>query len=202
MTTKELLVRKQLGITAALIELASLTLLFTLIPQNLLPDKFGVLLTVLLPITFGLHVMEEFIFPGHFISWDNLYRPAYIETPGSYYVKVNALPGIASVLLVLGAFDYAGGYSAPGIRAWLTILTFMSWNALFHLRGAIRTRRYSPGMITGLGIFVPLALASYVYFVGAGYIDAVSAVLCIAVALTIQPVLDSIKKRRAKRSAG
>ncbi len=72
MTTKETNVRNRLGAVIALMELASLTLLLVLINQKVMPDKAGVLLVFLLPITFGLHVTEEFVFPGGFIRWDNL----------------------------------------------------------------------------------------------------------------------------------
>ncbi len=75
-----------------------------------------------------------------------MFRPNYLDTPGSYYVKVNAIPGLASLLLDLGAFDYSGKYSPPGIRGWLAFWTFMTWNARFHLRGAVLTRKYSPGI--------------------------------------------------------
>ena len=195
MTAKEVQVRRGLGPVVALIETASLILLLVLFKLAVLPDRMGVLLVVLLPICFGLHVTEEFLFPGGFIRWDNVFRPKFTETPGSYYIKVNAFPGIASVLLVLGAFDYMGKYSPMGIRTWLAISTFMTWNAFFHLRGSIQTKQYSPGMITGLALFVPLTIAGYVYLLSAGAVDIWSAAACIAFALAVQPVLDRIKGR-------
>ena len=93
----------------------------------------------------------------------------------------------------MGTLDYAGKYSAPGIRAWLVLATFMAWNALFHMRGAVHTRRYSPGMVTGLLLFVPLSICSYVHFLSSGAVDALSVVPCVVVALLIQPVMDFIK---------
>ena len=201
MITKESIVRRQLSVVIALIELASLALLLVLLEQDFAPQKQGVLLLALLPMLFGLHVMEEFVIPGGFIAWDNLNRPQFTDTPGSYYVKVNALPGAACVLLVLGSFDYRGGYSPFGIRAWLLILTFMSWNAFFHLRGAIHTRRYSPGMVTGLAGFLPLMAISYLYFIGSGAVDRLSALAAVGVALAIQPVLDFIKNHGREKHA-
>ena len=199
MTTKETQVRTRLSRVTALTELASLTFLLVLIKQEIMPDKVGVLLIFLLPITFGLHVTEEFIFPGGFIRWDNIFRPKYADTPGSYYVKVNAIPGIASLLLALGAFDYAGNFSPAGIRGWLAFSTFLTWNAFFHVRGAVHTGKYSPGMVTGLLLFVPLTITSYIHFTRAGAVDSLSVALCIAVALVIQPVLDFIKSRGLKK---
>jgi len=182
-------------------EVATSMFLLLLLRQRVVPDALGILLVFLFPISFGLHVMEEFIFPGGFISWDNVFRPTYTDTPGSYYVKVNAIPGIATMLVALGAFDYAEKYSVFGIRGWLAFLTFMAWNAVFHIRGAIHTRRYSPGVVTGTLLFIPLAILSYIHFRNSGVIDNLSVVLCVVVALTIQPVLDFIKRSGLKKHA-
>ncbi|MGZ7056526.1 MAG: HXXEE domain-containing protein [Candidatus Angelobacter sp.] len=201
LTAKEMQVGARLGGVVALVEFASLSLLLLLFGQKIVPDKVGVLLVLLLPITFGLHVTEEFIFPGGFISWDNIFRPKYTDTPGSFYVKVNAIPSVASVLIAVVAFDYAGKYSLFGIRGWLAFLTFLMWNAFSHVRGAVRTRRYSPGMVTGVFLLVPLTIVSYIHFRNSGVIDSLSMVLCVVVALAIQPILDFVKTRGLKNHA-
>jgi hypothetical protein len=199
LTTKEMDVRARLGGVIALIEIASLSLLLVLVRQKIVPDTIGVLLIVFLPIAFGLHVTEEFIFPGGFISWDNVFRPKYTDTPGSFYVKANAIPGIAAFLVVLGTFDYAGKFSQVGLRGWLAFLSFLTWNVLFHIRGAVQTGRYSPGMMTGLFLFVPLIITSCIHFNNSGVIDKLSIVLCAAITLAIQPILDFAKRRGVKR---
>jgi len=201
LTTKEKYVRARLSWTIALIEVATWIMLLLLLRQRVVPDALGILLVFLVPITFGLHVVEEFIFPGGFIGWDNVFRPMYTNTPGSYYVKVNVIPGIASLLIALGAFDYVGKYSVFGIRGWLAFLTFMTWNAIFHIRGAVQTRRYSPGIVTGTFLFMPLTIVSYVHFRNSGVIDILSVVLGVVVALTIQPILDFIKRTGLKKHA-
>jgi len=201
LTTKEVQVRTRLGGIIAITEFASLAVLLILVRQKIVPDKVGILLVLLLPIAFGLHVTEEFIFPGGFISWDNIFRPKYTDTPGSFYIKVNAIPAVASLLLALGAFDYRGKYSLFGIRGWLAFLTFLAWNACFHLRGAVRTRRYSPGMVTGFLLFIPLTIASYINFKKVGVLDSLSTVLCMVVGLAIQPILDFVKNRGLKKHA-
>jgi len=201
LTTKEIQVRAPLRWVMAALEFASISALFLLFQEKIVPDNLGLLLVFLLPIAFGLHVTEEFIFPGGFVPWDNIFRPKYTETPASYYVKVNAIPGIASFLVALGAFDYVGHYSFFGIRSWLAFLTFMAWNAGFHLRGALHTKKYSPGMVTGIFLFAPLTLTSYIHFRNSGVIDNLSIVFCVAVALMIQPILDFIKSRGLAKHA-
>jgi Protein of unknown function with HXXEE motif len=200
MTAKEADVRKRLSVAMVLIELASLAMMYLLIRLRPVPDPAGILLLSFLPIAFGAHVTEEFIVPGGFIAWDNNFRPQFRDTTGSYYVKVNVIPGIASILVVLGAFDYRGGYGA-GVASWLVFSTFMSWNAVFHLRGAIRGRCYSPGMVTGLIFFVPLAVAGYVHFIANGALNRWVAILSAAAALAIQPILDRMKRRGQRKIA-
>jgi len=199
-TEKERLVRARLSwrIAAVLVASVGFVLLFTRL--KVVPDEVGVLLLFFLPIAFGLHVTEEFIFPGGFIRWDNVFRPQFTDTPASFYVKVNALPAIAALLVVLGAFDYRGHFGPLGIRGWFTFVTFAACNTLFHVRGAIHTRRYSPGMVTALCLYLPLTILSYVHFLKSGTMDFVSTILCIAVALAIQPILDLIKNRTMKHA--
>jgi hypothetical protein len=47
--------------------------------------------------------------------------------------------------------------------------------------------------------FVPLTFISYIHFIRAGAVDSLSVALCVAVALTIQPVFDFIKTRGLKK---
>jgi len=199
-TEKEKQVRARLRWIIASILAASLSFTLIFVKQNIVPDETGVLLLFSLPIVFGLHVTEEFIFPGGFISWDNVFRPQFTDTPGSFYVKVNAFPALAALLVVLGAFDYRGHYSHLGIRGWFTFVTFAACNTLFHVRGAIHTRRYSPGMVTALCLYLPLTILSYVHFLKSGTMDLASTILCIGVALAIQPILDLIKNRTMKHA--
>lgn len=194
-TAKETEVRVRVGKLMPIIEFAALCGLFLFLSLRVVPDRVGIFLLFLLPIAFGLHVIEEFVYPGGFISWDNILRPKYTHTPGSFYVKINVFPSVASFALVLGAFDYAGKYSVPGIRGWFVFVIFVTWNAVFHVRGAIQTRTYSPGMVTGLLLCIPLTVVSCVHFKRSGVIGIPSLVLCATIALAIQPTLDLIKNR-------
>jgi len=200
MNEKELRVKRHLGILVVLVECLSLTLLIFSLSRNIFPDKTAIVLLCLLPIIFGLHVMEEFVLPGGFIAWDNTFRPQFTETAASFYVRVNAIPMLGGFLLVCAAAANPQRYLETVAPSWLTIATFMCWNAIFHLRGSIATRRYSPGVITGLALFYPLTIVSYVHFLREGMLPLL-AVIAGAAALLIQPVLDIIKHGRAQAGA-
>ena len=193
--------KRRLGGIIALLEIASTTVLLFLLGQRWLPPAIGVVLIFLLPITFGLHVFEEFIFPGGAMEWFKLYRPQYAEAfTESYLFKINAFPLILSGLVSLGAFDYRGAFSFFGIRAWLAFLFFLALNGIFHIRGTIQTKHYSPGVVVSIVLFIPLAVISFIYFLGAGVVDIFSAIICVAVGSSIQPVLDYIKRRNLTNS--
>ena len=94
-----------------------------------------------------IHIFEEFVFPGGFKAWWCAYRP---EITGSV---TNRFLIIINVVLVLFSANVALASQARrgnGVAAWLALAALLAFNAVFHLVGSIQTRRYSPGMISGL----------------------------------------------------
>lgn len=111
----------------------------------------------------SLHIVEEFFLPGGFAEWDLRNRPEYAKTiTRRLHIIVNAL------LLLLCLQVATLGFTPYGVAGWLTLAALLASNGLWHLRGAIRTRSYSPGMVTGLLLYVPLAVYGYVVFVRSG----------------------------------
>jgi uncharacterized protein with HXXEE motif len=115
----------------------------------------------------SLHVFEEFVFPGGFADWDRAYRPEINKsiTP-RFHLMVNALLILVCVQVGRLAPETSVAVRSAAAAAWLTVAALLFSNALFHLQGAIKTRRYSPGIATGLFLYVPLAIFGYVYFLG------------------------------------
>lgn len=110
-----------------------------------------------------LHIVEEFVFPGGFAAWDRRYRPGYAETiTPRFHIIMNGLLLLACVQV--GTL----GFLPIGIAAWLTVAALLAGNAVWHLIGAARTRAYSPGMVTGLLLYLPLALYGFVRFLRSG----------------------------------
>ena len=106
-----------------------------------------------------LHIGEEFVFPGGFPEWDRMYRPQIRKSiTKRFHIVINALL-IGFCLTVAQA---AG--TAQGVAAWLTLAALLLGNAIFHLVGTVKTRRYSPGLVTGLALYVPMAIVGYVHF--------------------------------------
>jgi len=137
----------------------------------------------------SLHIGEEFVYPGGFASWDREYRPAIRSsiTPRLHLV-VNALLLAACATVGLSGMPGASAELA-GIRfrsavpsalaapAWLLLTALLFSNALFHVVGTWRTGRISPGVRTGVLLYVPLAAGGYWHFLRAGEVSIATAAI-------------------------
>ena len=123
-----------------------------------------------------LHIVEEFAFPGGFAAWDRRYRPNFAAsiTP-RFHVIVNAM------MLALCAGVGLQGPTPSGVAAWLTVAALLATNAVWHVVGAVRTRSYSPGMVTGILLYLPLALGGYPWFIRSGEASVGTAVIALAI---------------------
>ncbi|HUM06962.1 MAG TPA: HXXEE domain-containing protein [Terriglobales bacterium] len=182
------------------IEAAVVTGIVQLSHLTVFPSKTAVVLIWLLPIAFGLHVAEEFALPGGFGEWYRGYRPQWaLRITPSYLLRVNVVGGAACLLMPLGAFDYRGGYSFGGIHVWCILTSAMAFNGMLHLLGTIQTRQYSPGVVTGMAVYVPLLAVSVAYFVGTRAMILPTAILCVVLGCVLQPVLNYRHERALSR---
>lgn len=104
----------------------------------------------LLPISYAIHVAEEYW--GGFVDWS-------ARTLGTgLSVEVFAATTFA------GAIVCAAGISLSGRNnrhAWIpiTIASFFALNGLVHLVWSHTTQSHSPGLVSGLLLWVPLGIA-------------------------------------------
>lgn len=87
-----------------------------------------------------------------------------------------------NALLLYGCFE-AGhlGPTPQGIALWLTMASFVFCNAWFHIAGAIKTRGYSPGIITAICLYFPLSVFGYFKVVGGGRASTGTALVAILI---------------------
>jgi protein-S-isoprenylcysteine O-methyltransferase Ste14 len=134
-----------------------------------------------------LHIGEEFVYPGGFAAWDRDYRPSIRNsiTPRLHFI-VNALllaacatvgsSGMPGAALAVGGLRLRS--AVPGslsVPAWLALTALLFSNAIFHLVGTYQTKRISPGVRTGVLLYVPLAVFGYWHFIRAGQVSPVAA---------------------------
>lgn len=103
-----------------------------------------------------LHLTEEFVWPGGFGDWYRWYRPerASSVTTG-FLVRINAL------LVVLALIPGMRGFTAYGVAFWLVVASIGAANGAFHIWATYARRRYSPGVITGTLVYLPLAVFGF-----------------------------------------
>jgi hypothetical protein len=135
-------------------------------------------LSILLPAAIMLHVTEEFLFPGGFIEWYAKFRPP--KTAGvrpGYLVWINTLMiGVCVLPLYLGN-------SAQGISIWYCVAAIAAVNACFHIFGVVSLKIYSPGVITGTLLYIPLFFIGSRDLLVAGSISWTKAIVCVAAAI-------------------
>ena len=118
------------------------------------------------------HIFEEFVWPGGFADWDRAYRPGFRKsvTP-RFHVFINGM-------LVLFCVSVGANGPVPiiGAAMWLTLTALLASNTGFHIVGAVQSKRYSPGVVTGICLYIPLAVYGYVHFLRNGSASAGTAV--------------------------
>lgn len=131
--------------------------------MSLLPDNTFMRLVFWLPgICVALHIFEEFIWPGKFLAWYRAYRPEIATSISPRFAIVgNAV--LAAAVLVLGL---TGPTWSRGLSLWFILAALLAGNAIFHALGALRMRRYSPGMLSGMLLYLPLCIWGFWYFIG------------------------------------
>ncbi len=170
---------------------------------NIFPDTLGLTLMWLLPIVFGLHVFEEFAYPGGFGEWSARVHPQTASAMTSaHFYRVNIIGGLAALGVTLGAFDYRGGYSYGGSRMWLVLLGTLAVNAVVHIAGTFQGRRYAPGLVTAVVLYIPLTIGGSWFLLATRAIDPLSALIFVAIGIPAYlALLDRLRRLARHESA-
>jgi hypothetical protein len=94
---------------------------------------------------YGLHILEEFMFDWK--TWANKVLKLPVDWPTFYIVN--------SVAVVLGIVAAAIGWRLPALS--LAFPALMIINAVFfHILPFVATRKFSPGVISAVVLFLPI----------------------------------------------
>ena len=118
-----------------------------------------------LPVLCGaLHVCEEFVWPGGFSEWFRAYRQENRRSfTRGYAITINGL-----MLAAGGVLGWMGPGWSRGLSLWLVLAAILAANAFLHIIGTWRTRRYTPGLVTGVLLNLPLGIWGFWHFLGTG----------------------------------
>ncbi|MEP7014969.1 MAG: HXXEE domain-containing protein [Verrucomicrobiota bacterium] len=145
----------------------------------------------------GVHIFEEFVFPGGFKQWWSAYQPEVAASVSNRWLVI-----INAVLLLFSA-SVALAVQAPrgnGVAAWLALAALLFCNALFHIIGSFRSWRYSPGMISGILLYIPLTIYGSAYFLKSGCASLPTAIVAALIGGSYY-FISSANHRRRTRAA-
>ena len=132
-------------------------------------------------IAVSVHLFEEFVFPGHFPEWYVRYKPEIKKSATKRFLV------IINVLLLILSYDVGAlGPSEFGIVLWLGVMAMLAANGLWHFIGAVKTRSYSPGVLSGLLVYLPLAIYGYIYFLNSKQVSVFTVLIALAVGASYQ----------------
>ena len=108
-----------------------------------------------------IHVVEEFGYPGGFLDAMKSLNPKIAPlVTAKVAITINSL---FLLLCVIGAI--IGGRN---IVFSLSVASLLFFNALIHIGGTVKARRYAPGVVSGIVLYLPLSLYAYYLAVEAG----------------------------------
>ncbi|MFD2872025.1 HXXEE domain-containing protein [Mucilaginibacter ximonensis] len=136
-------------------------------------------LAILLTAAVMLHVTEEFLVPGGFADWYARLMPPKTEKKNNtgFLVWINTL------MMFVCALALYFGNTALGYTFWYYNAAIAAANALFHLWGVFKLKAYSPGVVTGLLLYVPLFVIGTKQLVGSGELPLTKAIIAIALGI-------------------
>jgi hypothetical protein len=108
----------------------------------------------LFPLTYLIHALEEYFGGEGFYRW--VARIIGRGMTAEQFVIINSF---ALLMMIAGVMIFR---KTPSVR-WLTITfaTIAFINAVAHLAGSILTNTYSPGVVSGVLLWLPLGAATF-----------------------------------------
>ncbi len=138
---------------------------------------------VLFPVVQAAHVWEEW--PG-FPQWARRFASSRYTDREYLVTHALAIASAIAVVLLVRAFPNRFVVFAACALAWGPGI---ACNAVFHLGATAISRRYCPGALTSLGLYIPLAG----WLIALAVRDGLLTSATVAIALTIAAVIHSLE---------
>lgn len=109
----------------------------------------------LFPLTYAVHIAEEGLAGERFYRWIRrvpLARALGVQISGPVFFTLNAILLVVMAAAVLAAPSPGSAWVTPALGA------LVAANGLGHLAGSLATRSYSPGLVSGMILWVPLGV--------------------------------------------
>jgi hypothetical protein len=117
-----------------------------------------------------------------------------LSTPAVVVINIGGVWLISLIVLYLARFVSVG---LGLIAVYLTLV-----NAVVHVLGAVALRRYNPGLVTAILLFLPVGIWALIVVSSAPGVTAIDQVIGLAVAVLIHMAIIGYAKRREALLAG
>jgi hypothetical protein len=124
----------------------------------------------LLPIAAVVHIMEEYLFPGGFAEALRKLLPGASHL---FTVKFHILVNVIFILLCF----VAAFIGQANLILSLSVFGLIFTNAVLHIRGAIIQKGYYPGVISGMFIYIPIAIYAFSIFINSKQLSWIQAII-------------------------
>lgn len=148
-------------------------------------------LAILLTAAVMLHVTEEFLFPGGFAEWYARFIPPKTikKSNTGFLVWINTL------MMCVCAFSLYFGDTRTGHAFWYYNAAIAAANACFHIWGTVKLKAYSPGVITGTILYLPVFVIGTNVLVVSKKMSLQTAIIAIAIGIGYH-VFSVIRQRK------
>ncbi|HEY0528587.1 MAG TPA: HXXEE domain-containing protein [Gemmatimonadaceae bacterium] len=113
----------------------------------------------------ALHLIEEFVWPGGFPDWYRWYRPERATSVTTRFLVI-----VNAVLVALALLPPLLGPTPRALAYWLMVAAIGAANGVFHIYATASGKKYSPGVITGALVYLPLGILGYAVLVRPGVV--------------------------------
>lgn len=128
-----------------------------------------------------IHVVEEYKYPGGFSDAMKRFNPRFAPfVTVKFTVAINGL-----FLLVCLAGAIVGDKS---LAFSLSVASLLFLNALMHIIGTIRVKRYIPGAVSSVLLYLPLSFYAYYLFANSGRLSLLDGIVSILLGALYQAV--------------
>jgi len=132
-----------------------------------------------------LHIFEEFVFPGGFRKWYSAYKPDIKKSISKRFLFFINL-GLLILCYDIGAIRENTISNSISVILWLGVMALLAANGIWHLKAVWNSKTYSPGVVTGTVIYIPLAAYGYIYFLQTGAVSIWIAIAAFVVGASYQ----------------
>ncbi len=108
-----------------------------------------------------LHMIEEYFIPGGFMAIMKRFKPKIASQITVHSaVVINGLQLVVCILAII--------FGNRLVSFGLSVAALLAFNALIHVGACVRVRGYTPGVATGLVLYLPLSFYGYYLFMTSG----------------------------------